>query len=1341
MARKIRYIVLCLILFLTALVLLVWLLYRFTPVVDTAVVKLLEIASGPDVQVSYSDLSGNLIGEVRLDDLEITTPTASLSVKKAMVHYNLLDVLNRRYLFNRIVLSGPKLTITVLPDTSRASMASEAKAVIPVPAPLDLSGVPVIVIRQLVIQDGRVFVVQKDDTVQTLKDIQVELKGELSEEKIELRPRYIRGFWENYHLRLQQLKFQLIGTRKRITVNQLEAFFEDSQLIGHGEVEFVPELKFYLFTDTSTINLSTLHAIFPSLPYRTGYVRLYGSFMGNFQEYSGELFLQALLDSLRIDRLSLRYKKKGRRYELEDIRVSSNVGRWHGSGILSPDSWNTVRLWFSRLNIRPLVNSPFSTRISGQLRLRFRHWSWRRMQGTADLVMHPVHLDTLRIDSVKFELAWDRGRFFLKEGSRIVVGPSSRFGIRGRVERQKRLDVWVESRNHRLEVLARRLNLPSLSGKGSLNLHFSGNLNNPDLEGRIFLDSLRYETVRLYGVRADVQIRSFLSHRLGRFALDVASGRWWELPITDARMRFRIQRNVVFLDSIQFVSRKNRVFASGLLSYAQQKWWFTLRQFQFRYRDYRLENRLPFRFVWGKDTLQVQQLALFTRGGGELSLQGRVAFHGSSDVVLKMRHIRLAALNQFWTPEYELDGKLNVTTRFQGHLRDPNFSFHAVVNDLSMDEQVFGDLTIRAGLQNRRFEIDRMTFSQNNGGRVEWYARLHLPEQGFSLQNVMAPSNRLEMRIQFQDFRVEDAGFFFKTNVPITGRIDGQIEIGRTMESPRGTYMIRVNDFRYGDYIFPYAELDGRIQPRKILLDFARVNFMHTEMRFNGWKAINWDPQNPGVVFASKGFGLLCRIQEDSLNFLSVIEPELDRITGDIYAFFKLGGAIDRPRLLEAEARLHNARVYLSKVANPITDVQLEAHLEDHYLVFDRLEGYASRTVNEQRFWNRIWRVITRPFQFLGLKEDRSGRITGEGKIDLSDLSRPGYQLRFTADQAYINYFIENARLVFSTDQLTVTGRDTIWVRGTVYADEGDVELDIAETEKNLLLSPTVREIPPLVAYDLDVRIPGNFFITNHAPFNTFMLEISGDLQIIQEPRAALEMNGYLEILKGKYFVQIEEFNIQEGRINFVNPKELPELHIVAQKRKYDLIFVLTVRGRLNNPVKEITIYDARDPSQPLPYPDVKDQMALLMFGVPFSELQSKVGSKLLEKGEEILTRTLISRIEKEARHFIGLDQIRIETTQSAALMEDARLNPAPATLALGKYLTPKLYFEYKSRLASTRIPGLMNIPTPQLRWEAGNQIYLEYRIGRNWSVSSFYEKTTEGNARIKFDISWQVNF
>jgi hypothetical protein len=324
---------------------------------------------------------------------------------------------------------------------------------------------------------------------------------------------------------------------------------------------------------------------------------------------------------------------------------------------------------------------------------------------------------------------------------------------------------------------------------------------------------------------------------------------------------------------------------------------------------------------------------------------------------------------------------------------------------------------------------------------------------------------------------------------------------------------------------------------------------------------------------------------------------------------------------------------------------------------------------------------------------------------------------------------------------MTVTGSDTISIEGDVVIHKGEVDLDLKESEKNLLLSSNVRETKPFLRYQLGVSIPGNFYIRSEALFNSFDMMLMGDMQIIQEPKSLLEIYGNLEVPKGKYF-QFEEFRIRNGRIEFINPKELPKLNIFAEKNKYGYLFQLHVEGSLNNPIKEIRIFDpnTREDITHL-YPETKDQIALLLFGMTFNEIGGSAGSVALGKGQEVINEAIISKIEQEARRFIGVDEIRVESEGGLIDFTNLRLNQMSknSAISLGKYLMPNLYVEYKTQLGGSGVSTLGDASAPQLDYEVGNQVYLEYRINRNWSISSFYAKQLYD--KFKIDISWRYTF
>jgi len=649
------------------------------------------------------------------------------------------------------------------------------------------------------------------------------------------------------------------------------------------------------------------------------------------------------------------------------------------------------------------------------------------------------------------------------------------------------------------------------------------------------------------------------------------------------------------------------------------------------------------------------------------------------------------------------------------------------LEDLAINEHPLGKLQTEIVYQDSIVAVNFLDFERDSTSYVTLNGSVDIRlQQDSTIQNPLL-NTPLGVNVVMSNIRLEDYAFLYPTNIPVQGSLSGRVELEGTVAHPTGNWNFSGRKIEVGEDYFPEFNVDGRLSPDRITIDLARVNFFNTVILLNGEKPIVWDPENPDTLLSDKSFRMRVKIDEDSLNFLAAVNPELDRLIGEIHISGVVEGDYDAPQLSETQIEVKDGTLYLAKLDNSIQNIDLIAHQEDTRLLIDRFKARSPRSFTGGSFIKRWIRSLTG----LLFSRKKTGDITGKGWIDLADMFRPKLNLQVSMKNAYFNYFLENTEVVLNTNNLYVHGRDTISVEGDITVVEGDVEFSFAESEKNVLLSTTIREQPPFLRYDLNLDILPNFYVRSSETFNSFNMKLSGNLRVIQEPRSSLEMYGSLET-DGKYFIQGEDFEIQNGKIDFVNPSELPEVNLFAQKRKNNLVFNLNVRGKLNAPEKEITIQDEQ--GNTLYYPDVKDQMALLLFGVTFNQLSSSADSVLLSKGEQVITQAVISAIEKEARTFTGLDQVRLDTQES---FFRNRLNKTP-TLSLGKYLTPRLYLEYKTQLAAS---GIANIPKPQLSWEAGNQIYLLYRLNRRWSFSTIFQKTQEGNDKIRLDISWQINF
>ncbi len=1335
--RKIKYLSLILFGLLLAVLVVFTGLYVFTPVVDNALLNLANKYSGKDIRIHYDNLSGNLFGTLKLDGLQVIFKTDTLQAKTVYVNYDLLDLLGKRVSVHRLQFEQPRYVMHL--NDSAAADASPAPNIDSLLAALNPQAFPSVAIGKVVIRDGAFFLITPDST-QRFTGLQLAMGATLTPENARLEIREFKGTWDNRNITLSRLGFKIRSDWQVAHIEELTVDLGGLRLAGKGQAELKPRLNWSFQLSELTGNLASLKSLGVALPYQTGNIVAAAELNGSASRLHADLQANATADDLKIEQFSAAIDYDfDQMVSVDNLQLVSNFGNLQGEARKSGDSIQ-LGLFVNRLDLKKLGFAEERGRLNGRIQGQLTGESLNTLSGNARLQLNNLVYDQIKIDSVSVRIGAQNGNIRFLKSSHITVSPDFSFQIEGKISRNNIADIRIKSTRGVLDSLAQRLGIAGLGGAGSVNLNLTGPVSDPTVKGVLYLDSLKYDKTVVYGVDGIVEVEQLTSKRIGFFDLEIATGYINDVFLTSGQIKMRLQGNEIFFKPFQFYSQENAIITSGVLTFGEQFYNLKLSEFQLIYEKYNIQNNTPIEVtMYGSDSLKIEPFRLVAAESGELSARGMIYLNSESKnsrAVVELKNIRLTPLNEYLYWRHSIDGYLDTNIDLYGVITNPDIDLNLNLHQLTIDERDLGKLYADFTVSDRRLSVNVISYEDSSGSYldVNGNVEFELFPEADSSNIAVATDIPLGFNIVFGNFQLSNYAFLFETNVPVAGAFTGRLDIDGSWQKPLADFAIEAERVQFGEYEFPRLSIEAGMNPQKITIQKANINFLNTNIKLHGEKSLRWNPDSLGGIFDDKYLELYAEIKEDSLNFLHAINPELERLVGEIYAKAAVKGDYDDLRFTELNFSVKDGAFYLAKVENSIKNIQASGHLEGTRLVFDELRGQAPKPRDRGNFLKRIFRSIKSWF----VTEKERGHLVAEGWVDFAEVLRPKVNLRATADHAYFNYFIENTEVVVDTRNLTVAGRDTIVVSGDITVVEGDVEFDFVESEKNLLLETTYREEPPFVVYNLNIEIPSNFNVRSYAPLNSFDISVNGEVRVISKPNSPeLEMYGSLSV-SGVYFVQGEEFQIENGTIDFPNPKELPELNLTAQTYKKDqirnqnLVFLLTVRGKIDSPEKEIVIQDEQ--GNVLNY-DVKDKLALLLFGMTFDQL-SGAGAQdvLLSRGEQVLSQALVSTIEREARTFTGLDQIRLDSQEG---FFSSKLNQ-PATLSLGKYLTPNLYLEYRSQLAAT---GLGNVPSPQLSWEAGNQIYLQYRLNKHWSFSTIYQKTLQGNNKVQLDINWQTGF
>ena len=1114
-------------------------LFNYTGIVDQKVRDLANHFSGDGWQIHFDDLSGSLFGTVYADDLSIISDKDTILVRRAELDYSLLDIVANRYIIDDLVLIDPVVHL----DQSEPDSADLHED----PFMLDslvadiVANLPDIKVNRLIVDDGQVQL-KLANSVEQIGDIQMELSAQVDDEKVEIRPRYMRAKWLNRNIIMEDLSFRLLGNKKRITLNQLQARIPDLELVGHGEVEFEPEFRILAFMDTSRIEVDLLRKFAPDLPFESGYLKCYGSYIGTLARFGGEAYVKGEMDELVIEQLSTRYRRDGVGYKLEDMKLSSNAGKGEGSLYLSRFGKNAIDISVDDLALdrAGLIEERFQ--LDGRLRFDLDNWRGNETNGKGTLELRNVHYGNMMMDMMFLNARVDDGNWQFTEPSKAHFGEGAEFQFAGTVDKNMIADLTLRSESNNLDTLFHRLGMTDMGGQASMELDLSGPLADPSIVGFLFMDSLYSGQSMVYAVDGGFRIDNLIKNRRGNFDLDMATGYIGNVFLTSGAARFGFLGNRIIVEPLQFFSEENSIELRGSVAFIDSSIDIAASKLQVAYNDYVISNSDSLTARWSADTLKVGNFRLVTSDSGLIAAEGFVAPNASSALFTDVVQIRVEPLNQYLYWDHRMAGILNAEFEFVGEMENPEYNLFLDLKDFSVNDNFLGKIDGDFVMANGQLGINYFNFERDSSSYLTVNGSFEAQIDSSKGNAAGLEDAPLDMNIVAENLRLEDYKFLYETNLPVSGRLSGRLDLAGTLGEPLGNLELSGTTLRYGDYRIPKFSTESWLNNSIFELREADVDFLDTDVKLTGEMPVNWDIRDLSKLLEGSRFRIRATVDEDSLNFLNAVNAELDRLTGDIRAFAVLEGDFENFQLVEGNVIVDDGKLYLSRLENSIDDLKLTATLNDYIMTIEDMTAISPKRQYDQNFFQRWFNKI----QNLLIPTKESGEIRGSGTIDFSDALRPKMDLELAFNKAYFNYFLENAQFLASSNNMTISGRDTLSIGGDIDVHWGDMELDFIESEKNLLLSTNVREDPPFLQYNLDVTLLPNFHVRSADVLNNFQIKMGGELSVLQEPRSLLEMYGILQVQDGKYFVQGEEFDIETGTIDFVKSQGIAGAEFVC---------------------------------------------------------------------------------------------------------------------------------------------------------------------------------------------------
>ena len=325
-----------------------------------------------------------------------------------------------------------------------------------------------------------------------------------------------------------------------------------------------------------------------------------------------------------------------------------------------------------------------------------------------------------------------------------------------------------------------------------------------------------------------------------------------------------------------------------------------------------------------------------------------------------------------------------------------------------------------------------------------------------------------------------------------------------------------------------------------------------------------------------------------------------------------------------------------------------------------------------------------------------SGQLTLSGSTELFKPTMP----------LHLQLEINQAQLI-RRDEFTSTFSGNLFVTnqllhphlsGTIIVDRADILLDkipppapqlltnyerktTTNTTEKITAQPTRLTMP----IDLLIKMPDRIF------FNSALIESiwGGELRLQNSLASGLSVKGKIHPQRGFISFIGKKFRFQnDSWIEFDGKSPpAPSIYLTAEYSRKDIIALLTLSGKLNNPTYTLSSTPA------LPEDEI---LAQVLFGRDTSSISAYQAYQIITAARQLSNGPTGPGFMYKVRQSLGVDTLE---------WREAKDPTAQSSIAAGKYLTPELYIEINSSFEDR---------------EGSSSISAEYELNKQFSIETY---------------------
>ena len=678
-----------------------------------------------------------------------------------------------------------------------------------------------------------------------------------------------------------------------------------------------------------------------------------------------------------------------------------------------------------------------------------------------------------------------------------------------------------------------------------LTMKLLGHVSNPDIQLNFNLDTLMYAAFTMQNMNVSLFSNQIITNPGGGVLISFENAYIDSLEIGSVETYIRVDKDLITVDYFDIEHENYAMNLSGSVRDLKD---FNINTIRGKYMNQDVYLLSPASFSLKDDGFSLSRFDILYR---EALLYGSLDVDGDSIWgSINLAGADLNTLPFLSTMGDGVRGLLNINADIKGYLDDPVINASLLLrraHAFGLDAE-----RIQASMQykDNNFHVSQLNANFAPGRTMRLNADLPL-NVNFKDKDIVQVLAKNPVRAEYQvtQARLSKLAPFLIEEFPVSGDVNLQGNIYGTLNDPMMDGDLLVLGPVLDKILADTIAVKIRYQQEYLYFNEGLIAANNGHYRGNAFFFLDMRYNAPGDRFSpdSTVYAFL-QGNDDELIYLTPYIEDIEQFKGDFYTELEITGSFNETKK-NGRIDVRNGRMILSMLRNEIENLDGSVIMKNN--------------IADVQIKAKLPSVSYTLAGVLGLRSQGAAvryNFNVGGKMDMSKLLEPVFDISLTGDQVSIVTLDENFNLTTGALDLSVRGKDTLSITGDVTITEGMIEMDFMRPAP---VADNINDTRIHTEFTINTMIDKVFFR------NQFIdATLEGEATLLKYANEnGVRLGGELNVRQGFFNYWASVFELEEGGIIFDQFENNHQLNFIAFKRiGGGNRIIASISGELNNP-------------------------------------------------------------------------------------------------------------------------------------------------------------------------------